>query len=1032
MSSVWVLCLRLDDRIRSSRQTQSLNHGGRSLRTIRRCHFGFTRCLLVTLCWLVAQAWIWVPELTAEGTQTGVVMGTVSDPSGQPLPQVTVILNGDQGTLQTTTDGSGAFRFPALKVGVYRAHAELLGIRGAETEVQVFIDRTSEIELILGQESDAAPVADPDTTLQVVAVAPLLDRFETRVQAGVSREFLEHLPVERFYQSVALLLPAVAGGGDGNPNVSGARRANNLFLVDGVDTTDSTTGLFGLNLSYEAVQEVAVTMAALPVDVGRVSGAPINVVTKSGGQGFHGSGRWLGSGGDLTSDYRDPEPTLDLEIDAANSADEGLDHTAAITFSGPLLKDRFWFFAALEEGENQLTRPTLDGNTWNDGATLGTQSLKLTGRLDPGHSWVAQITADDADFTSFSVFDRSPAENRVGGLPRQLSNSFVDRIPGDLSALRDNHQQGDFGRLSWDWVATPNLVVSAAAAVQNRRLETAPTTPGAFTGGAPHVGDNPNIDFAADPVPGEQLSAVFNGITDQGFEERERDQLNVAVASYRRSSRWEHELRLGIDVQQTRSRSRLSFSGPSGIDPATGEPTEGRLFLDADQRDACLFEGVCLAFDPAIGEFQPDVVWNFWRREPTSTELDTLAVYASESLSFGRWLLTLGLRYESVRGSGGGNKLVQDESFAPRIGIKLDPRDDGRTLISATYGRFYEAFPQALLDGFVNPAELSGLTEYQWAGAFGEPCTGQDPADLSSECWQLEDVFPLVPLHLTEPNLSLRRTSMDEITLGVEHQLTPNFDLRVTYVDREWRDLWDDLVELEQDDELGELTFAELQNLPQADRTYEAVMVLLRKRYARRWQLLGSYTWSRAEGNLFEDSGRATFADYQGTTDDNVVNRLGPAPYDRTHQVKLFVGYSLPVGRGGLTLGSALRWETGIPFQQEMDTDFGTRFLTPRGSQRLDDLSQIDLSLGLDWPTTRGFDFLAKLEIFNLTNESTRTGAETDVDSRNPWRPAIPGGPSTSPIPASDDGFSLLVPPRAEARGSRSLVPCGDGSACTV
>lgn len=923
--------------------------------------------------------------LLAEGTQTGVLVGTVVDPSDQALPQVAVTVQGFQRQLEATTDSEGRFRFPALEAGVYEARAELLGLEANQAGLRIFIDRTTETILRLGQETksdDGEPTSasDSDDAIQVVAVAPLIDRFETRVGTSVSREFLDRLPVERFYQSVALLLPGVAGGADGNPNVSGARRSNNLFLVDGVDTTDPTTGLFGLNLSFEAVNEVEVTQAALPVDWGRVSGAPINVVTRSGGRAFHGSGRWLASGGSLRDDYTENAPILALDVTAANAGNEDLDETFAVTFSGPLVSDSLWFFTAAERADSSLPRPTLEGSSWNDGTELGTNDIKLSARPGSGHSLEAQFTSDDATFAGFSVFDRNPAENRVGQLPRQLSNSFIDRVPGDIFALQENDQEGDFVSFSWDWVQRQSLALSASAATQNRRLERRPLNPRGITGGAPHVGDNPLVDFAADPVPGEQGSAVFNGITDQGFETRDRDQAGVAGTAFLRSRLGEHEIRFGLDFQRTRSESKLNFSGPSGIDPSTGNQTEGRLFMDNDLRDPCFFEGACLAFDPRTGEFQPDMALNFWRRQPVGTEEETLALYANESLSMGRLLLSLGVRFETVRGTGGDLKLVDDDAFAPRIGLKLDPRNNGRTLLSATYGRFVEPFPQAFLDSFVRPPEFAGYTEYQWAGALGEDCAGQDPADLSSPCWLLEDIVPLDPLQLADPNLSLRRTSVDELTLGVEHQLTDNTDLRVTYVDRRWRNLWDDLLELGED-ELGEFVTIELQNLPEARRSYEALMLLIRKRLANHWQLLASYTWSRAEGNLFSATGRATFADYRSSTDLNLANRFGPAPYDRPQQLKLFASYQRRFGRIGLTLGAAARLDDGTPFQREQVEDLGVRFLTARGSERLDELFQIDLSANVEVPITKGFELLCKLEVFNLTDESTRLGAETDVDS---------------------------------------------------
>ncbi|MCH9651444.1 MAG: TonB-dependent receptor [Deltaproteobacteria bacterium] len=941
------------------------------------------RLILWTL--VLGVLWGTPVRLLAEGTQTGVLAGKVFDPTLQPLPQVAVTLTGPRGSAQAVTDSEGRFRFPSLDVGLYEARAELLGLRTSLTGIRVFIDRTTEVTLNLGPDTEASPNETVET-IQVVAVAPLLDRFETRIASSISREFLDQLPLERFYQSVALALPAVVGGLDGNPNVSGAGRSNNLFLVDGVDTTDPTTGLFGLNLSYEAVEEVAVTLAALPVEWGRVSGAPINVVTRSGGQEFHGSGRWLAAGAGLTGDYRDESPILAPEVEAANSPNKDLDNTVAVTFSGPLIEDRLWFFGALERAESRLFRPTLEGTRWNDGSSLSTNDLKISSRPGTSQTLVGQFTSDRSSFTAFSIFDRSPAENRIGGLPRQLSNSFLDRIPGDVFALQESSQEGDFTRLSWDWVAAQNLVLTAAAALQQRKLERQPTNSRGVTGGAPHVGDNPIIDFALEPLPGEQSSGVFNGITDQGFENRDRDQASVAATAYLRTDRGEHELRLGLDVQRTTSTSKLNFSGPSGIDPATGRSTEGRLFFDTDLRDECLDEGLCLAFDPDSGEFQPDLVRNFWFRQPARSRAETLALYASESLSIGRWLFTIGARFETVQGSSQGSDLVDDSSIAPRLGVKLDPRNDGKTLISATFGRSYEAFPQALLDSFIVPFELSGYSEYQWIGGAtegsigSEDCADQDPADLSSPCWQFFEAVPLDPLQQAEPNLGLRRSSVDELTLGVEHQLTANTDLRLTYVDRQWNDLWDDLIEFGED-ELGEFILVDLENLPQARRSYEGLMILLRKRLADRWQLLASYTWSRAEGNLFVNSGRETFADFQEQSEVNLTNRFGLAPFDRTQQLKLFANYDFSFGRAQLTAGTAFRFEDGIPFQQESTEDLGVRFRTRRGSERLEEVFQWDLSLNLSLPTAKGIELLSKIEVFNVTGENTRIGTETDIDS---------------------------------------------------
>jgi len=238
---------------------------------------------------------------SADGSQTGLLMGQVVDGAGLPLPQVEVRVDGPQTDRSAITDIEGYFRFPSLEIGNYEVEAELLGLR-TTNPVRVYLDTTTTIQVTLSEEESAEMAAPAASELiEVEAIAPLVDRFRTQVGATVNRKFLDELPVTRFYQSVALLLPGVVGGEDGNPNVSGSLREGNLYLIDGVDTTDPTTGLFGLNLNYEAIEEVAVTTASPTSLYGRFSGALINVVTQAGTDDFRGTARWISTGMRITS-----------------------------------------------------------------------------------------------------------------------------------------------------------------------------------------------------------------------------------------------------------------------------------------------------------------------------------------------------------------------------------------------------------------------------------------------------------------------------------------------------------------------------------------------------------------------------------------------------------------------------------------------------------------------------------------------------------------------------------------------------------
>src|SRR5262249_34053071 len=149
--------------------------------------------------------------------------------------QVTAV--GPQIRRTEEADDQGRFRFPALGVGTYDLHAELLGLAADQRGVPVSLGRTTIVQLRLvgparegaGTGSATPSSAEQDLaaqeSIQVFAEPSVIDRFDTRIGANVGFDFIDRLPVARFYQSVALLLPGVSGGEDGNPNVNGALRS---------------------------------------------------------------------------------------------------------------------------------------------------------------------------------------------------------------------------------------------------------------------------------------------------------------------------------------------------------------------------------------------------------------------------------------------------------------------------------------------------------------------------------------------------------------------------------------------------------------------------------------------------------------------------------------------------------------------------------------------------------------------------------------------------------------------------------------
>lgn len=941
----------------------------------------YAPALVLALIGAVASA-----PLRAEGTQTGVLAGRVLDAEGRALPGVSVRALGPRGARTTVTDDSGRFRLPATSPGSWSVSAELFDLVAGPTEASVHVGGATELELRLGEKTEELEAGTDEIVedwVQVVAQAPLLDPWDPGVGTSLTWDFVDDLPVARFYQSFALLLPGVSGGEDGNPNTSGSLRSSNLALVDGVDTTDPTTGLFGLNLAVDAVQEVEVTTAAIPAEYGRASGAVLNVVTRSGTDRWKGRVRWLASSEEWNAD-REPDDALRFRhlqelIAVSNSGPDRLDSTSSITLGGPVVRNRLWAFAAWEDSGDSFLHPTEEGSIWNENGRVESLVGKLTARLSESHSFELQHTADDASVRIFAPFDDSPAENRLPQIPEvELADSFFGPIPGDLFAIEAREQEGEFDRLAWEAVPSGSWAIRAGVAAQERGLgRFAPNRRG-LTTGAPHVA----VLAARPEEPGQERFVLFNGVTRQGEEERTRDQAHVALEWFRAGRRVDHELSFGVDLQETESRTDLQVPGIEFFDADTGEAYAGQLFFDLDLRPECQFLGECLPFDPATGSFQPLFFLAFQERPLVETREETWAFHLTDTISLDRWTWKLGARVENVEATAAdGTRLVDDLRVLPRISFTWQPTGTEGTLVSGSWSRYAEPWLHQLHDSFFRFEPLSGFVQFEWT--FENPhcdpnAPGVDPSDVGSPCWRPFEIVPPAPLQFAGLDPDLRRSVVDEWVLGYERQLTQTTAISLHVVGREWDDLWDDVIDVVPGTE--DRIEGEVRNLDLARREYRGVQIQLQRRFADSWQLLASYTWSETEGNLFTAEGRDSFADLVSVTDGNVVNRHGPAPYDRTHEVGVWGVWKRPVGPAVVTLGSAVGYRDGVPIERRRVFEEGLeeRFLTPRGSDRLSGLFQWDLSFGLDVPVPGRMELEARVEVFNVTDEQNQTGATSD------------------------------------------------------
>ena len=188
-----------------------------------------------------------LPAMASE--QSGKIAGTVFDPDGVPLAGVTVTITAKEmmGKRQSQTAEDGSFLFFGLPPGKYTILIEQPGFLPLKQEnVPVRIGGTVTLDLLL-----ELPTAEE--TVVVTARRPVVDKEKTSLGLNFDDEFLEEVPIDRQYQSVAALAPGVVSPDD-NPNIHGGSFNSNQYLVDGVNTTDPVTNTFSANFNFDAIK----------------------------------------------------------------------------------------------------------------------------------------------------------------------------------------------------------------------------------------------------------------------------------------------------------------------------------------------------------------------------------------------------------------------------------------------------------------------------------------------------------------------------------------------------------------------------------------------------------------------------------------------------------------------------------------------------------------------------------------------------------------------------------------------------------
>ena len=326
--------------------------------------------------WIAAAALLLIlsPALLAQTPTTGMLTGSVKDPSGAIVASAKLALTSASGEERTgATESDGSYRFPLLPPGSYTLKVDASGFQ-PYTATGVIIRITESTEL-----SPELAVAGTATSVDVTGEVPLVQTTSATTGRVISDTQIRELPLPtRNFQQLLTLSPGTVaslsnntemGRGDANIYVSGMRSTSNSVIMDGTQIISPGTNSTP-NISVpapDAIQEFIVQTSQYDATQGRNAGGNVAVVTKSGDNTVHGSAWEFLRNRELNAN--------DFFLNAAGRPRPVLNRNQfGGTLGGPIVKDKTFFFVSYQGTRerngasltNSLSFPSIPGGLTND------------------------------------------------------------------------------------------------------------------------------------------------------------------------------------------------------------------------------------------------------------------------------------------------------------------------------------------------------------------------------------------------------------------------------------------------------------------------------------------------------------------------------------------------------------------------------------------------------------------------------------------------------------------------------------------
>ncbi len=777
----------------------------------------------------------------AQEVTTGRVTGRVSDQdTGASLAGVTVIVQGPQGEDATITDDKGTYQFTGLVVGTYtiRFYLANSATQVEQPGVLVSAEKTVRVNAKIATQAQAAA----QQTYVITGKAPIIDVGSARVGATFDEDYTLHLAVNPSYGDVIAKAPGVFIDGSGNASIGGATGLENIYIVNGINVTGLRYGNLesgvpsiggGTNIPTEFLTQIDVNSGGYQAEFGGAMGGVINTVLKSGTNEFHGS---------VFASYApywaagSPTVVTTIGSSIAGLRKPDFDDRIGFEVGGPIIANKLFFWAGMapqitDDHRFRYTLAQVENGSTGMAATDPKTGLPVTKflsadtqRLNETHrsyTYAATINyipssnhklelgiIGTPDFNNqMRAFGSGqegnaafPSDGNTTWAQESLTKTNTDVTAHWTSKLFDRHWTlealgGFHDEYLYDRSPSSTLNNLNQLEYYQANLGTLENTPGCA---ATSTGFQPCPVNPFYSTGGFGQITKYNGTRWQGELKSTHD--------FEAGGR--HELKYGWHLDYSTLDLERRYSGPPGDhalvwfqpDGMGGQNvnTQNYFKLQPGQYPSDFGSSPATSRYPYSDLLQPPLYADQLNANVKSISnalylQDTYSPAAMRNLS-----INLGIRYELQKlYDMNGVSFIDASNLAPRVGVVYDPFSDGRSKISAGYGRYYEAVPLDIAaryfggENFVQRygvpvGDCANSNPYTWTGA-GEyrgcpiPAAGQTTL-ANGQPDPSTGTFPVN--NSANKQSHIQGQFQNEIVATYERQLMDDMSVRLDYTHR--------------------------------------------------------------------------------------------------------------------------------------------------------------------------------------------------------------------------------------------------------